>query len=412
MGKSNLYKMPKRPLPKNTIFQADNLAVMKQLPSESIDLIYIDPPFNTKSVQKSKAWDSEVQGLQFYDSWGGGINSYVAFMRDRLEQMHRLLKKTGVLCVHLDYRAVHYIKVELDKIFGGGNSEKGRKFLINEVIWCYTSGGASNKSFSKKHDTILIYAKTKSKFKIFLKKSEKRYMGKKGYNNNLKILRDEKYCCLGPHTFTYPKDWWDDIGMLSTNTFERLGYPTQKPISLLNRIIEAFTREKDIVADFFCGCGTAISAAEKLSRYWLGVDASPEASKVMRKRMARDHGLEVKVTPLGKLTKEQVNQLDPFEFERYMVTCIGGVTNPVQRGDFGIDGHMAEDGAPIQVKKSKNVGRPVIQSFYIHLKQRGRGFIIAHSFSKTAKEEAVRLKNEEGLDLQLITTDQVIKIAA
>ena len=407
-SKNNLYEMPQRPLPKNTIFCADNLAVMKQLPSESIDLIYIDPPFNTRSVQKSKAWDKEVQGIQYYDSYGSGINSYIAFMKDRLEQMHRLLKDTGSLFVHVDYRAVHYLKVELDKIFGEGNADNGSKHLINEIIWCYKSGGIPKKSLSRKHDSILWYSKNIKKYvynKQFTPYSEKTL--KRGLTKCKSALYslDKKGANL--------TDWWSDITpLLSPTCFERLGYPTQKPLVLLERIIKCASNEGDIVADFFCGCGTAISAAEKLGRYWIGVDASTEASKIIRKRMADEHKLKIKVTPLGKLTKIQVKRLDPFEFERYMVTCIGGVANSKQRGDGGIDGRMVEDGAPIQVKKSDNVGRPVLDSFYKHLKKKGRGFIIGHSFSKTSKEEVMRLKNEEGLDLKLITTDEVLKMVA
>ena len=114
---SNLVKFPKNILKTNVVYCADNLEVMKQLPSESIDLIYIDPPFGKNAVRKSRAWDSQVQGLSFYESWGNGIYSYVAFMRDRLEQMHRLLKPTGSIYVHLDWKSVHYIKVEMDKNF-------------------------------------------------------------------------------------------------------------------------------------------------------------------------------------------------------------------------------------------------------------------------------------------------------
>lgn len=411
MGK--LHKLPKRRLALNTIYCADNLAVMKQLPNESIDLIYIDPPFNTRSVQKSKAWDNEVQGIQYYDSFGKGINSYIAFMKDRLEQMHRLLKDTGSLFVHVDYRAVHYLKIELDKIFGGGDPDRGAKYLVNEIIWRYKTGGSSKRSFAKKHDSVLFYSKSDkylfnlSKDKSYTK-SKSRKPGVINYGaGNAEFFEDEN----GVYNLVNMSDVWD-ISYINSQSKERIGYPTQKPLALLERIIKCASNEDDIIADFFCGCGTAISAAQSLNRHWVGVDASEKATKIMRKRMANDHGLDIPITPLGTLDKQKTLELDPFEFERYMVTCVGGVVNKIQVGDGGLDGMMIEDGAPIQVKQSKKVGRPVIDSFYKHIKKRGRGFIIAISFTSTAKEEAMRLKNEEGIDLVLLTVDQVIEQAA
>lgn len=438
MGK--LHKLPKRRLALNTIYCADNLAVMKQLPNESIDLIYIDPPFNTRSVQKSKAWDNEVQGIQYYDSFGKGINSYIAFMKDRLEQMHRLLKDTGSLFVHVDYRAVHYLKIELDKIFAGGDPDRGAKHLVNEIIWCYhdIAGGKNGNYFQRKHDTFLWYSKNqKNKFNIIRQpladstiKRYKKYFDKNG-NLTYKKLKEtnpgafKSLKCIpknindiwiGVDKGAPMTDWWTDIKPIKRKgkgqSSEYIGYPTQKPLALLERIIKCASNEDDIIADFFCGCGTAISAAQSLNRHWVGVDASEKATKIMRKRMANDHGLDIPITPLGTLDKQKALELDPFEFERYMVTCVGGVVNKIQVGDGGLDGMMIEDGAPIQVKQSKKIGRPVIDSFYKHIKKRGRGFIIAISFTSTAKEEAMRLKNEEGIELVLLTVDQVIEQAA
>ena len=153
--KSNLIKMPKRVLKTNVIYCADNLEVMKQLPGDSIDLIYVDPPFNTGTLRKSKAWDQEVQIGDFDDKWGGGVNSYILWMNNRLREMHRLLKPTGILCVHLDYNATHYIKVELDKIFGKGSPDRGMKHLVNEIIWKFSQGGGrSSNKFKNRHNYI------------------------------------------------------------------------------------------------------------------------------------------------------------------------------------------------------------------------------------------------------------------
>ena len=135
--------------------------LLPDMPDECLDLIYIDPPFGTQSLWKSKAFKENVQELQFYDIWGKGVNGYINFMVERLRQMHRLLKPTGSLFVHLDWRMSHYIKIELDKIFGVKNPASSNTNFINEIIWNYQTGGAGKKSLAKKHDTILWYSKTK-----------------------------------------------------------------------------------------------------------------------------------------------------------------------------------------------------------------------------------------------------------
>ena len=141
----------------NNIYHGDNLYYLQDMPDNLIDLIYIDPPFGTQTLWKSNAFREKVQDLQFYDVWGGGLNGYVEFMRERLNQMHRVLKPTGVLCVHLDWRMAHYIKVELDKIFGVKNPALSNTNFLNEIIWCYSNSGRAQKGFCKKHDSILVY---------------------------------------------------------------------------------------------------------------------------------------------------------------------------------------------------------------------------------------------------------------
>ena len=400
-----LFKYPK-PLSKlkpNVIYCADNLQVMKQLPSESIDLIYGDPPFNTGSVRRSKAWDKEVQIGDFDDKWGGGINSYVLWLERRLREMHRLLKPTGVLCVHLDYNAVHYIKVCLDKIFGYDNPDKGRKHLVNELIWCYKSGGASKKSFAKKHDTILVYSKTK-KYTFNQTKIKSYGQAGGGQGGAVKYFKDKN----GTYSVVNARDWIE-CSMLSTTHPERLPYPTQKPIALLDQFIKAFSNKDDLVADFFCGCGTTISSAHGLGRRWIGCDVSKKAAKTIRKRMARDHKLDIKPLPLKSLTKAQILKLNPREFEKYAVRSIGGTPTPNSKP---IDGQMP-DGSPIEVKMhDKPIGVGVLNAFHKFLQKNGRGYIVSKAFGRGFKDEVARLKNEEGLDVVFITIDDIIRDAA
>lgn len=412
-GKLIKFPRPKRTLKTNVVYCADNLEVMKQLPSDGIDLIYIDPPFGTNSLRKSKTWDAEVQGLSFYDSYGGGIKSYVSFMVDRLEQMHRLLKPTGSIYVHLDWRSVHYIKVEMDKIFGEKNFQR-------EIIWdikVLSGFKTLAKNWIRGHDSILFYSKTKDFIfnKLFTPHTEKYISMFNREDENGKFLiahKKKRYLKDVLKKGRHIGDVWSDIKSFQQlcTSKEKIGYPTQKPLLLLERIIEASTNKEknNVVADFFCGCGTTISAAEKLGRKWLGVDANKEASKVIRKRMARDHNLKIEITPLKNLNKAEVLRLNPFEFESYCVRCVGGIPNEKQRSDGGIDGKLIYDGTPIQVKKSPNIGRPVVDSFHKHLRKNGRGIIIALSFSRGAKEEAQRLKVDEGKDLQLITLDKIL----
>ena len=226
----------------NYIHRGDNLRFMRSLEESKIDLIYIDPPFFTQSDQSHKCLGKEVV---FTDSWVN-LNAYLDFIIMRLEKCHRLLKDTGVLCVHLDWRSVHYVKIELDKIFGMRN-------FVNEIIWSYKSGGAGNRAFAKKHDTILIYSKSQEyTFNIQKEKS---------YNREFRPYRfkgiEEFKDNIGWHTMVNMKDVWQ-IDMVGRTSNEWLGYPTQKPLALLDRIIKAFTNKNAIVADFFCGSGTTI----------------------------------------------------------------------------------------------------------------------------------------------------------
>lgn len=266
----------------NKVYCADNLQIMQSMPDASIDLIYIDPPFNTNKIQKTA-------DAQFSDSFKG-LNQYLNFMQPRLQHMHRLLKQTGSLFVHTDYRVVHYLKIELDKIFGSPTH------LVNEIIWCYSQGGGKTTNhFKKRHDTILWYAKDKSKYYFCDDDIRLPYTPHKKHRNGTNyggtMGRDkngreyvEKWGTGKKKKYRYyldqgkmPEDVWTDIQSIQSAAKERLGYPTQKPLILLERIIKSTTKEGEIVADFFCGCGTTCKASKSLNRKWIGVDNNPQA---------------------------------------------------------------------------------------------------------------------------------------
>ena len=267
---------PTRQVKKNLIYQGDNLEIMRELEPNNIQFVYIDPPFCSQSVQKAKAWNKKIVSLS---GRMGGVQFYIRWLVPRLRECYRLLSDTGIFCLHLDQRSVHYAKVELDKIFGEKN-------LISEFIWLYSGRELSKKKFNKKHDTILIYSKSK-KF-IFnwelicdpLKESSRKALSRfKDGNGKGYIIRYSKGSGFAPKEIkgkTYrqycpkgvpPRDWniiegfenrdWDEIDF--SRKKERMGYPTQKPLALLDKFIKAFTNKNDMVFDAFSGCGTTIA---------------------------------------------------------------------------------------------------------------------------------------------------------
>ncbi len=259
--------------PANTICRGDNLEYMIYLlkekdMAEKLQLIYIDPPFfSSGKYQASVRLESEVMGnsslmkIEAYDDqWSQGMIQYLTMLTARLFAMKELLSERGCIWMHLDWHGVYYVKVILDQIFGESN-------FINEVIWTYKSGGSSKRSFAKKHDTLLVYGKSKKyKFNPLTEKS---------YNRGLKPYRFkgvEEFCDeVGWYTMVNMKDVWS-IDMVGRTSAERTGYATQKPEKLMERIIASCTDEGDLCADFFAGSGTVGAVAERMGRRWIMCD--------------------------------------------------------------------------------------------------------------------------------------------
>lgn len=210
-----------------------------------IQMIYIDPPFFSKSNYDAvvKAGDTNIKHLAYGDKWEKGLSEYLKMLAVRLYLMKDLLADDGLIWLHLDWHVVHYAKVIMDEVFGEKN-------FVNEIIWTYKSGGTSKKHFARKHDTILVYAKSgKYRFYPLQEKSYNRQF--KPYRfKGVKEYKDE----AGWYTMVNMKDVWN-IDMVGRTSAERTGYATQKPEQLLSRMIESCTREGDICADFFCGSG-------------------------------------------------------------------------------------------------------------------------------------------------------------
>ncbi|NOX57262.1 MAG: site-specific DNA-methyltransferase [Planctomycetes bacterium] len=247
---------------------------MRELPDAVLNLVYIDPPFMTNSVRQSS------HGATYEDRWSGGIEHYKRFLRERLVQIHRLLRTDGTIHVHIDHRVAHHVRLMLDEIFGA-------KQFLNEIIWSYRTGGVASRWFSRKHDTILAYAKVLGEHTFHPQRGGTYRTDGLNIDETGRPFKNTTKGRLYFHadgpTLT---DVWD-IPFLSTVSRERTGYPTQKPEALLQRIILAGTNAGDVVADFFCGSGTTLAVAKRTGRKWLGCDCNSEAVAIARERLAR-----------------------------------------------------------------------------------------------------------------------------
>lgn len=273
----------------NMIYHGDNIDVIKDLLNngfkEKIDLIYIDPPFftmenyNNKSQVLSNGEKFNIEYFAYKDTWKNGFKEYLEMLTIRLYLMRELLSEKGTIYVHIDYRSVHYVKILMDYIFGQDN-------FINEIIWAYKSGGTSFKYYSRKHDNILVYTKTRNY--IFNPQKEKSYnRGFKPYRfKGVKEYEDE----LGWYTLVNLKDVWN-IDMVGRTSRERVGYDTQKPEALLERIIFSSSNEDSIVADFFAGSGTTLKVAENLNRRFVGSDIGNLSILTIKKRLEKSYRL-------------------------------------------------------------------------------------------------------------------------
>lgn len=268
---------------KGKVILGDNLPVLKQMTSESVDLIYIDPPFNTGKVQRltrikatpdpkgdrvgfaGRTYKTVPLGTQYF---ADVFDDYLSFLAPRLQEAYRLLKPTGSLYLHIDYREVHYCKILLDLIFG-------RECFLNEVIWAFDFGGRSFRKWPCKHQNILFYAKDPRRYTFNAEAVERLPYLAPGLVGPEKAARGK-----------FPTDvWWHTI--VPTNGDERTGYPTQKPLPILKRIIAASSHPGDLVLDFFAGSGTTGEACLSMARRFVLVDNNPEALKVMARRFSR-----------------------------------------------------------------------------------------------------------------------------
>jgi DNA modification methylase len=404
-------------------------------------------------------------------------------MRPRCVELARVLKKTGSFNDHCDWHASHYVKVMLDQILG-------ESCFQNEVIWRRTTAKSQTfHSFPNNHDSLFFYTgggqntfnrqfKPHSQERIekhygnIEEKSGRRYTlsdltaegtrnGASGLpwkgidiaakGNHWKYTVDKLDVLNKAGRIYWPKKQggmprlkryldeqegmlidtlWEDLPPINSQAKESVGYPTQKPLALLERIIKASSNPGDLVLDAFCGCGTALVAAEQLGRQWIGIDVSPTACRVMAERLEKvcklKAGKDFFVRDLPR-SEKQLREMPPFEFENWAVIALGGIPNKAQVGDMGIDGriypvsampkpvkkgeqkHFMDQWYPIQVKQRDRVGRPDIDSFeaVMHREDRDKGLFVGFGFSSDAEREIGSFFRKTGKVIVPLTVQEI-----
>jgi len=428
----------------NSIICGDCRDKMRQyIPDESVDLIYLDPPFFS-GKNYDLIWDGDnkntirsFEDTKFYKKVCGNpecgkdfmegylfcphcgesvhkardvrmndIEAYVGWLKVRLEECYRVLKPTGSIYVHLDWHAVHYVKVAMDEIFGYGN-------FRNEIVWCYNRWSNVSNSFQRMHDTILFYTKgtasTFNEIRIPLEKPRKRNLveivdGKKVSKRdaNGKII-------YRTQTDKPLSDWWE-INPVPKKGGERLGYPTQKPEALLERIIKASSKPGDLILDPFCGCGTALAVAQRLGRRWIGIDAEMPACVVMQQRLDKLGSRPEIIDEVELMTEAKLRDMKPALFQAWAVKAVQGRMNRKLSADGGIDGWTIV-GDPIQVKRSDRVGVKVVREFQTVIQDDNRmgGIIIAFGFTSGAIKKVEDAKSKYGINIELKTVKELLQ---
>ena len=391
------------------LFYGDNLDVLREhIQDESVDLIYLDPPFNSNAsyniLFKSPTGAGADASIEAFDdtwSWGpaasaalmditesgnhelhtlmqamrtaigeNAMMAYLAMMAVRLVELHRVLKPTGSLYLHCDPTASHYLKLVLDAVFGV-------KQFRNEIVWLYTGPGSPGvRQFLRKHDTIFWYSKGETwTFNVddvrqpHSEKTKQNYKGGligSGFAGADHIIHEKG---------KVPEDWWQFA--IAPRGKEYLGYPTQKPIKLLERIIAASSNPGDMVLDPFCGCGTAVDAAQKLGRRWIGIDVTHLAIGLIEKRLREGYGEAVQFETIGVprdlASAQRLAMDDPHQFQAWITLRLGGWPwmGGKKGGDKGVDGYFyyvgqggqTETGV-ISVKAGNNINPAMVRDLW------------------------------------------------
>ncbi len=471
------------------VYCGDNLEQLAKLPDACVDLIYIDPPFN--SNRNYEAFWGETKETRAFEDRHASTEAYIDYMRPRCVELHRVLKPTGSFYYHCDWHASHYVKVLLDQIIGENQFQ-------NEIVWKRSSAHSDSYRYGANHDTIFFYAKGKDWTwnKLYTDYDpqyvEQNYRYKdadgrafrvsdmtankpggdvsyewttpdgkkvKPYTGRYWAYSKEKMRLMGEAGLIYYRTtgmpmlrhyldempgvpiqtFWDDIKPVISGSKERLGYPTQKPLALLDRIVRASSNENDIVLDAFCGCGTALVAAQNQKRQWIGIDLSPTTCRVMAKRLRDVCGLpeDERLWKSGRgfvvrdlpWSEAKLRVMPPFEFENWAVIALGGIPNKTQAGDMGIDGRIYPVSSspdkktkatghlefmdvwyPVQVKQKDKAGRPDIDAFEAMMARsdRQKGFFVSFDFSRDALTEIDAFFRKSGRIIIPLTVKDIL----
>ncbi|MDR3324676.1 MAG: hypothetical protein LBS82_01620 [Spirochaetaceae bacterium] len=481
----------------NKLFYGDNLTIMRKMPPQSVDLIYLDPPFNSNRsynllYKNTTGLPIPEQIEAFCDTWEldyekselayniphimreYGMNAdvmhfwhymvealksantrllaYLVYMTVRLIEMHRVLKPTGSLYLHCDPTASHYLKTILDGIFGFDN-------FRNEIVWCYKSRPQSKRYFGKKHDVILFYSKNDAYYfdwqsvarplsdatikKYRLSDSDGRLYRLEGRGIKGSPIQsakdvDQKWEETNPELVVRDyldekrgvalEDWWE-IDIINQSAKERLGYPTQKPLALLERIIKASSKENDVVFDPFCGCGTTVEAAIRNNRRWMGCDIAIHSIRLIQDTRIKKYSLEegkdytIEGIPQSAEQAQYLFEQDPFQFQHWAIEKTGGFCSNKKTGDGGIDGRIYFEAANklcsmVLSVKGGNVKPADVRDLRGVLEREAdaelAGFISLHEPTKAMRQEAdgagfYEYQGTEYPRLQLLTVRELFE---
>jgi site-specific DNA-methyltransferase (adenine-specific) len=438
----------------NQLHYGDCFEVMTHMEAESIDLMYLDPPFNSNRMYNAiykdvsgrplpdqvnafcDMWEftyereqtmrnipilARAAGLddhtaEFWKHWmealrygQPGLLSYLLYMMERLVAAKRVLKSTGTIYLHCDSTASHYLKIMMDGIFGAEN-------FRNEIIWCYRGGGVPKRDFARKHDTIFRYSKS-DEYIFNLEGVRGSYSedSKERLKYKAKSFRGEKvYDNYEPHPEgKHPEDWWL-IQPIAPSSKERVGYPTQKPLTLLKRVIQASSNEGDVVMDPFCGCASTVCAAHELKRKWIGIDIAYFAVRDVARRRLHDsyHLVENKDYQIAGIPRtlegaRDIWERDKYQFQRWAVEYIDGFVTSKRTADRGVDGRLYFDHPNhrqlqtmiLEVKGGKNIDISSVRSLRGAMERESAmmgGLVVLERLSERSKRNFMREMSEAG----------------
>lgn len=398
----------------NRLIWGDNLHIMRQIPTNSVDLIYIDPPFFS-GRQYNVMWGDNNEMRSFNDIWEGGLDGYLIWLNARLYEMKRMLKPTGSIYVHCDWHASHYIKVEMDKIFGYDN-------FRNEIVWHYYNiANVARKFFGRKHDVIMSYSKSANATYNWDDMREE-YSPDSNWVRSSESYGDDRY--KPDQRGKLMHDVWR-LPTINNMAKERIGYPTQKPEALIEHIIKASSNEGDMVADFFVGGGTTAAVAQRLGRRWIAADQSRVAVSVTAERLKQQvmtRGIDDAPVPdftveqWGIYEADRLSQMPHADFRDFVLRAYGAS----RVADMEDSGHihgwryqqpiwvgvpdLTSQATAADVRDFANAIRRTTQYQQANLRN---GVMLAWGFRRDAASAAEELRQQEHIDVNFVRLKQI-----